>query len=364
MDPWAIVSITILVIIGGIAIVGVSVGYFSKNPDKSVATKDLFLGIGDYVSTWFSLVPYAIFLAGPIADVFSSQLLYTKASLVGLAGIIATRLFGGNEFASFASTLLGWLPRLTKEIPPPDAGFFGKLNWIGVGVYVLVLAVIFLPMMIGQLSGWAWKTSSALAVFTTLAMIAGNGWLGDAQERYVTGDTSTSFAGITIEDSCTTPGLGALQTSFAPIGILLETSILFSHFWESVDTRNTQGMSITGGILAGTFAIEWAVLAAKGCLPAYKSGKLAPIVSLLLGALFGATGYYTMKETTEGFTTTQDEGVFHPPPAPEKKATSGVSDKKIFVGPQPETSEPVDDQDAFVCEAYKDGELVTSTLVE
>ena len=39
--------------------------------------------------------------------------------------------------------------------------------------------------------------------------------------------------------------------------------------------------------------------------------------------------------------------------------------EQILVGGQQNTSAPVDDdQDAFVCEAYKDGELITSTIVE
>ena len=35
----------------------------------------------------------------------------------------------------------------------------------------------------------------------------------------------------------------------------------------------------------------------------------------------------------------------------------------IVVGQPSKQTEPLDDNDQFVCEAYKDGELVTSTIV-
>jgi hypothetical protein len=42
----------------------------------------------------------------------------------------------------------------------------------------------------------------------------------------------------------------------------------------------------------------------------------------------------------------------------------GASETIINVGGSNEKTQEVDDQDQFVCEAYKDGELVTSTIVE
>ncbi len=368
MDPGsgAAIGLGVLFILSIIALVAVSNAYtkvekVSGAPGFGERLADFFSGITPYFTTWFSLVPYAIFLAGPIADVFSSQLLYTKASLIGLAAIILTAGFGSNLFARVSNSIVGFLPPLTKPDIPGA--------WNPLGISILAGLVIAAGLMIGLSTGLGNRTVSTavppIGGFILLILLAGYGFLGDTVERYVTEDTSTSFAGITIEDACSTPGLGILQTSFAPVGILLESSILFAHFFEYAYTGNNRGMSITGGILAGTFTIETAVLFGKGCMSAYKSGKAAPFISLALGALFGLAGYNIMRSWFgEGFTTTQDEGVFHPPPAPEKKATSVVSDKKIFVGPQPETSEPVDDQDAFVCEAYKDGELITSTLVE
>jgi hypothetical protein len=41
-----------------------------------------------------------------------------------------------------------------------------------------------------------------------------------------------------------------------------------------------------------------------------------------------------------------------------------TDEKVISVGDSAGQSQPVDDNDQFVCEAYKDGELVTSTIVE
>ena len=101
-----------------------------------------------------------------------------------------------------------------------------------------------------------------------------------------------------------------------------------------------------------------------GCLEngKYIYGTYSPLISLLLSIVFAGTAYGTLK-VTEGFTPEtklrEHMGVFsNPPQEPSSKDKS-----KIKVGDPAEKNLPLNDEDQFVCEAYKDGELVTSTLV-
>jgi hypothetical protein len=317
----------------------------------------------DYFVTWFSLVPYVVFLSGPIVDIVSSRFMYTKASLAGFITLLIVAFFGSEWFAGISSSLLGFLPSIR------DAAT-GATRWGWLGAYALLIGglgvSIFMPFFEGKTTIGLGTSAATIVILSTI--LAGNNLLGDTAEvvRTVSGDSSTSYAGITIADVCATPGLGCIQTSFAPTGILLNTSILACHFFESMDTKNTSGMIASGGAMGLTWLVEMMTLGSKGCISAYKYGWGSPIISTLLGVGSGAAAYYTMRTIgQESFTSSdQDGGVFHPPPPPATKSASEKLSTKIVVGPQPDTSEPVDDQDAFVCEAYKDGELITSTIVD
>ena len=361
MDGWAIGFFVLL----GLISLAVLFGFKEKIFELLVGIGFDSTGIRNYLTTWFSLVPYAIFLAGPIVDIVSSQLLYTKASLVGFATVLIVAFFGGEQFAKLSSSLLGFLPSIRDEM--------GALRWVWIVIYGLFLGLVSVGVALPYVEG---KTTiglgtSAAAFLIVATILAGKDFLGDVDpstvSRDIVGDTSTSYAGVTISDVCATPGLGCVQTSFAPTGILLNTSILACHFFESLDTGNTKGMTTIGSVAGLTYAIELLTLYSKGCVSAYKYGWASPaLISPLLGIGAGAAAYYGMRTVNiEAFTSSdQGGGIFHSPPPPATKTSSEKSSTKIIVGPQPETSEPVDDQDAFVCEAYKDGELVTSTIVD
>ena len=323
-----------------------------------------------FLKTWSGLFPYIFLLAGPIIDAINANYMYTKASVVGILTVIITALFGSDKFASIAESVTSYIPRIWTPFSapvPPGVSWWSQVNFGGVLVWLILGAIVFIPMMVGQLSAWAWTSSVAISSLFIITALAGNGLLGDSKYTptlLMPGRSSTS-AGITKLDVCTTPGLEQLQTRFAPIGILLTSSILTSHMFEAIDTGNNDVAITTGSLTALSFLIELGVLYTNGCLQDYKY-TFAPLISLLLGAGSGATAYYTMKQIgQESFTQkSSDGGVFHPPPIAPQKTSQSKSDKKIVVGPQPDISEPVDDQDAFVCEAYKDGELITSTIVD
>jgi len=363
MDTSSIGSITLACLLG-LAIVTIWLQSQPKNPDFIPNLINSLRPIGSYFTTWFTLLPYVVFLAGPVIDIMSSQYMYTKASVVGFLTLVIVYIFGSDGVARTMSNVV-------PAIKTVAADGTSAWNWKGVGIIAAVVIVagslIGIPIGVGnQLSR---QIAPTIGAFILLCLLAGSNLLGDVTpvQRILSGDTSTSYAGVTIADVCATPGLGCVQTVFAPTGILLNTSIMSCHLVESLDTHNYKNAGLIAGIMGGTYLIEVATQLTKGCTSAYKYGGWSLLIALLIGMGSGTTAYYAMKSIgQESFTQQSEEsGVFHPPPAPEKAKKSSDLSKKIVVGAATDVSEPVDEnQDAFVCEAYKDGELVTSTLVE
>ena len=346
----------------------------------------------EFVQIFFSLSPYVVFFAGFVIDILSSHYLYSKASLVGLCSVLIIAIFGSDKFANLSKSIVGFLPSLYDATT-------NKTTWVSVIKFGLVWGILLTAIaspLIGSAAsptfsmGKTGLVTTALSFLIVSTLLAGKDFLGDANAtpqtiQQVVEDivdntvptvdedgipTVNPFlgGGITLDNFCTTPGLESLQTRFAPVGLLLNSSIIGAHLWESYDTGNNSGLITSSLVLGVSLIIETSILWSKDCFSNYKYGWKSPLISSILGLGFGAAGYYGIKlSSQESFTSSSSQGgVFHPPPAPEKekKTDSEKLSTKIVVGPQPDTSEPVDDQDAFVCEAYKDGELITSTIVD
>lgn len=354
MDGWEIAFLVLVALL--LAIGGVIVAYAVK--DK---VGDVTKPVGAYISTWFSLFPYVFVLAGPIIDVITNQYMYTKASLVGILTVALVGLvFGSNWYASISKTLVGWLPNVTNVD--------GSTNWFGVAVWAMVFIFGFGAPAISFIRG---TTTGSLVtgivggVVLTI-LLAGQGWLGGEYPR--TGYPSTSFGGVTISDVCTTPGLGCVQTSFAPVGILLSSSILSAHLFESIDTGNSGQRTALGATLATSFVIEFLTLYSKGCRTEYKYGLLSPFISLALGIGSGAAAYYSMKRLGQGTESFGEGGIFHPPVTPTSKTQTGKKDSSVPTSGEAEQcssgvmDEYEDGDIALVGELFKDGVPITSDV--
>jgi hypothetical protein len=354
MDGW---EIAFLVLVGLLLVVAaVAVAYGVKDKLGDIAKP-----FSAYVTTWFSLFPYVFVLAGPIIDVITNQYMYTKASVVGILTVALVGLvFGSNWYASMSETIVGWLPSIKDT--------FGEWNYTGIAVWAMVFLFGFGAPAISFIRG---TTTGGLVtgliggVLLTV-LLAGQGWLGGEFTR--TGYPSTSFAGVTISDVCTTPGLGCVQTSFAPVGILLSSSILSSHLFESIDTGNSGQTTALGATLATSFVIEFLTLYSKGCRTEYKYGLLSPFISLALGLGSGAAAYYSMKRLGEGTESFGEGGIFHPAVAPTSKTQSGKKDSSVPTSGEAEQcssgvmDEYEDGDIALVGELFKDGVPITSDV--
>lgn len=363
-----IVFVILFVLTAGVAI-GLSdkVSYaktqgFKFKPEPWEPLIPIFSRFGDYITTWFSLFPYVFLLAGPIIDVIGNQYLYTKASLVGILTVASVGLiFGANWFASMSESIVGWLPKVTQ--------LDGSRNWFGIAVWAMVLLFGFGAPAISFIRG---TTTGSLATgliggLLLTVLLAGNGWLGGG-DYSIAVPPSSSFAGVTLSDVCTTPGLGCVQSTFAPAGILLTSSILSAHLFESIDTGNTGQSAAIGGTLGTAFLLEYMLLMSKGCSENYKYKWTSPFISLALGLGSGAAAYYSMKSLGQGTEPFGEGGIFHPPVAPTSKTQTGKKDSSVPTSGEAEQcssgvmDEYEDGDIALVGELFKDGVPITSDV--
>lgn len=340
-----------------------------------------------------ALIPLGLFSSGIFIDFINQSYQYSTGSVVGFIGALFTSIFGSSAFANFSKSIVGFLP------PVKDAA--GNISYLGVGVLVLILAVLAggSGAAFGA-GGTQWGEGITIGVVTPIVLIllAGFGLMGEFTSAPVPSVSEAAAAmtgGSTFQINpypsgyCDVPGFTWAANKMAPVSIVLTQTILWFHMikdWDTGNASHTAAMG-TGSLLM--FALQWYGLSKNGCLPSYRTGVYSPIISLLISVGVAGISYEVIKNmpvSAGGGGGTPGPGKIKPIPAIPgsdklvcpagyKMGPGGDCEKvlgpggtqfeaQIAVGGEQKTSAPVDDQDAFVCEAYKDGELITSTIVE
>ena len=377
------------------------------------------------LATLSSLITYFIFLAGPITDVVSQQYRYSIASIVSLFGVIITKIFNSSQFYEFSQYFISPVVPAYWGLTADSLAIWSVLfRFLTFPMALLIVALIATPTALATTGNtkYANITASVISVLTGLITLSGFELIGKpltaeqkaaieegkreranqrAYEKSVFEETkkrvsaerkaNAAFSAapskadadsiasnlqlggsyLKIDPAspdglCDIPGTGSFfSNTLAPPSIIITQTIIWCHLIEQWDTKSTSEGS-TGLIITSllTFGLQWLTLNGAGCLEngKYIYGTYSPLISLLLSIVFAGTAYGTLK-VTEGFTPEtklrEHMGVFsNPPQEPSSKDKS-----KIKVGDPAEKNLPLNDEDQFVCEAYKDGELVTSTLV-
>jgi len=179
---------------------------------------------------------------------------------------------------------------------------------------------------------------------------------------------------------CTLPGFEWLENTIAPQGIIMSMTVLWYLMIELWDSGAASQSIALGATTGAVFILQSLVLYNNNCLRAYKYGNVSVIISLFMAITFAASSYFIQKRFLSG--SPASSGSSSPPvPTPSGPkcpdgtvlnssgtmclpTLPGTSGKKVSVGDPSGTSAPVSDDDQFVCEAYRDGEVVTSTIVE
>jgi hypothetical protein len=378
------------------------------------------------LATLSSLLTYFIFLAGPITDVISQQYRYSIASIVSLFGVIITKIFNSSQFHDFSEYFISPVaPAYWGLTADSSAIWMVVFRFLTIPMALLIVVLISTPTALAATgySKYASITGSVLSALTGLITLSGLELIGRpltteqkaaieqgkkaraiqrASEKSLFNETRErikaerrgpfndapkgSLADLTRDiqlggssyvkidpDSpdglCDIPGTGNFfSNTLAPPSIIMTQTIIWCHLIEQWDTKSTSegsaGLIVTSLL---TFALQWLTLNGAGCLEngKYIYGTYSPLISLLLSIVFAGSAYGTLKVTKEGFTPEtklrEHMGVFSNIQDPS--TTSSTDKSKIKVGEPADKNLAVNDEDQFVCEAYKDGELVTSTLV-
>jgi hypothetical protein len=183
---------------------------------------------------------------------------------------------------------------------------------------------------------------------------------------------------------CSLPGFEWLENTIAPQGIVMSMTILWYLMIELWDTGSGGQSAALGVTTAIVFIVQWLVLAKNGCLDQYRYKMYSPLIALVMAITFAGISYGIQKaiglnsgSSSGGMGGPITGGVNTKFVCPSGTGLSpdgttciplsgfgGGGEQKVPVGGKNEQSQPVNDQDQFVCEAYKDGELVTSTIVD
>jgi len=343
-----------------------------------------------------ALIPIVFFSSGFVTDTIDQSWNYSNGAVVGLVSLIALMIFGSTKFADFSKSILGFLPSKPDfTIPDPSdatktiTNIWPIVKWLAVWI-PLVIGIIILAPVISGLTGSkiAEGVTIPISVLLILVLVAGNGLLAKfTPEGAPMSGGSTFQIHPYPEGLCDVPGFGWAANQVAPASIVLTQTIAWYFMMRNFDTGNNSSAAALGGVSASVFALQWWALNLKGCLDSYTWKFWAPLVGYVLSIGLGAAGYEAVKSISV-YTQSSKAGT---PSGPKVKPTPGPNgpictggmvldpdgycvpklgpggtgpEIPISVGGQQKTSEPVDDQDAFVCEAYKDGELITSTIVE
>lgn len=180
------------------------------------------------------------------------------------------------------------------------------------------------------------------------------------------------------EGLCDIPGTGSFfSNTLAPPSIIITQTIIWCHLIEQWDIQTgnagnfgigtSQGNNGSVGLIITsllTFGLQWLTLNGADCLEGkYIYGNWSPLISLILSIVFAGTAYGTLKATSESFTDKKDVLQEHMVFSNSAPPTIEKDPSKIKVGEPILQNLPVNDNDEFVCEAYKDGELISSSLV-
>ena len=210
-------------------------------------------------------------------------------------------------------------------------------------------------------------------LFAILALVSNNIWgqglnwkailgIGEANQ----GLADYQLGGAWGEEFCDLPGFGALgNNGKGPGSIVLVTTIMF-HYLMTIWTNNGGIQSITPLIsLLAIWSVHTYVIFNKCVVNiannTKKYGWLEIGISILIGLLFGIFSWATTKY---GLNKGGSPGSGTAGSLLGAPKGGGLGSTGPTTTPGVGTCSAPNDQDQFVCEAYKNGELITTTIVE
>ena len=280
--------------------------------------------IGTFFKTLVLYIPNALVLFGFIIDTINQEFRYSIASLIGISSVFVNFVFG----------------RIAKAI------FAGK------GIGEVLSAAVSAPV------------AAAAAVVPETNPFAG-GMRG-------------GFVG------CTVPGFESIESLYAPQGLVLPAAI-FMYLIMDFGTHRGATQNIGLGVLLPAILLAHTfVMYGLGCFSKYywQNPLITILAGFTVGVICGISGWGVVKTffpdklptsapSMGGGSSLRLQGSgYTPVPNPSKLGPGGTgpiippgglgSSQAPGVG----TCSAPNDQDQFVCEAYRNGKLITTTMAE
>lgn len=200
----------------------------------------------------------------------------------------------------------------------------------------------------------------SIASLIGIASVFVNTLLGQLLKLVLTAPASV----FTVGTGCTVPGFEAFESVFAAQGIVLPASI-FTYFFIDFGLNRPPSENIGIAVTFLAFVLlQLVVMGFSGCLSRYywNNSFVTVLISMLFGAITGSIGWGVVKSlsptrlpseilTSSSSSSTPTKKPIGPGGTPIYSSTSSVG-----------TCSAPNDDDQMVCEAYKNGELVTSSI--
>lgn len=266
-------------------------------------------------------IPVALLAFGVIADIISQTFKFSIGSLVGVMAMITNGLVGMGVPKGAPTTIADAVSEVASTVASAPAA-----------VAEAVSDAVPPPADI-------WETAKSIPTkLLTPAMLRG--------EVPMARGGGSEF--------CSFPGLEKFDNKWAPQNILVTTAVMFYYMIGEWESGNANRTVVPGAALAVTVLGQIGVMYSSGCLDPIWS----PVVAVVGGAVFGIAGYHITKAISGSSTpfianqTTKTTGGFSGVEAPTD-ATKPADGSKCA---------QANDDDQFVCDLYKNGELITSTV--
>ena len=182
--------------------------------------------------------------------------------------------------------------------------------------------------------------------------------------NYLIGGLAKTFFSIDVtklqtNTNCSVPGFQFLDSPVSPQGIVLPVAIFSYLFIDFGLNRSPSENSGTAGLFLLFFGIHLVVMYSNKCFDAYYGVLLSILIAIFIGfmsGLFGWIGVHSLAperlpSASYNYTPSSSSNDSGPTLGPGGTPVSSV-----------ETCSAPNDQDQFVCDLYKNGELITSTI--
>lgn len=287
------------------------------------------VAVGIVIAVYYSGVATSGNIAASSTAVSAVEIVFgIIGALTVAAGLIyASRGIGGFQYASIFAMYL-------------------PVTYVLVGILVDIVAQQY------RVSA-ASLTAIIAVIFNKVASSIVTNYMGGTTQKIQeliaqNGDMSTLYTRV--YQGCTVPGFENLESILAPQSLVIIFTLFFFFLIDILASGSGQSVAGLGGITAAAVVVQLAFIHTNGCLTGsyyWMNSIVTPIIlSILIGGVVGGLGWTAnhfisgSNTVTEGFTSVLPK---------VGSSTSGSSGS---------------DDNQFVCEAYKNGELVTSTITE